>query len=358
LFAGLAKELLAEAYNEDRVRVMLLDISLGGPIGYYRGFPDDPNAVEAVRRWDSGVRVLDFGNAERKDIGEGIYIYFKNTTQRIHGMNAFLTTDPFNEDRVRVILLAISLGTPISYYRGFPNEPHAVEAVRRWDAGVRVLNYENAEIKDIGDGLYVYFKNTNQRIHGMYAFLTNETYNEDRVRYMLLDLSLGGPIDYYRNFPDDPNAVEAVKRWEAGVRVLNSDNTERKDIGEGIYIYFKNTAQRVYGMYAFLGGDVTSVLEPFGLPNNYILNQNYPNPFNPSTTIPFELPMAAKVSIKIYNLNGQEIRTLVDNPYTPGQHLAVWNGQDDHGQQVSSGVYFIHMRAGDFVLVKKALLVR
>ncbi len=228
LSTGLLEELSAEPYNEDRVRVILLDISLGGPISYYRGFPGDPNAVEAVRRWDSGVRVLDFGNAERKDIGEGIYIYFKNTTQRIHGMNAYLTTDPFNEDRVRIILLAISLGTPISYYRGFPNESHAVEAVRRWDSGVRVLNYEDAEIKDIGDGLYVYFKNTNQRIYGMYAFLTSESYNEARVRYILLDISLGGPIDYYRGFPNDPNAVEAVNRWDAGVRVRNIENFERK----------------------------------------------------------------------------------------------------------------------------------
>lgn len=94
------------------------------------------------------------------------------------------------------------------------------------------------------------------------------------------------------------------------------------------------------------------------LPTVFNLLPNYPNPFNPTTTIRFDVPVASDVRLRIFNLRGQEVRTLVDTRYVPGHHTVMWNGQDNYGQQVSSGVYFVHMRAGDFVTVKKAALVR
>jgi len=90
----------------------------------------------------------------------------------------------------------------------------------------------------------------------------------------------------------------------------------------------------------------------------YALLQNYPNPFNPSTTIRFEVPKPSRVSIKIYDLQGREIRTLVEEKFNAGQFARVWDGRNNDKQPVASGVYLIKMQASGFVNVKKLVLVR
>jgi len=85
---------------------------------------------------------------------------------------------------------------------------------------------------------------------------------------------------------------------------------------------------------------------------------NYPNPFNPSTTISFNVASAGNVIIEIYNIKGQKISTICDNYYAAGSHTVVWNGLDETGQRVSSGVYFYQMQAGGFSSVKKMVMVK
>ncbi len=85
------------------------------------------------------------------------------------------------------------------------------------------------------------------------------------------------------------------------------------------------------------------------LPKTFKLEQNYPNPFNPQTTIQYQVPKAANVVIDIYNINGQKIRTLIDDQKAAGFHTAIWDGRNDLGLQVSTGLYFMQMRAGDYV---------
>jgi len=86
---------------------------------------------------------------------------------------------------------------------------------------------------------------------------------------------------------------------------------------------------------------------------SFALQQNYPNPFNPATSIAYELPRAAHVSIKIFNVLGKEITTLVNQPQTAGLHKVHWNAA-----HTPSGVYFVRMQAGNFTSVKKCLLLR
>lgn len=88
------------------------------------------------------------------------------------------------------------------------------------------------------------------------------------------------------------------------------------------------------------------------------LYQNYPNPFNPTTTIKYQLPRASQVKIEIYNILGQKVRTLVNKKQKPGKYEVVWNGRNDTGTRVGSGMYLYYMRAGDFTDVKKMLLLR
>jgi len=79
------------------------------------------------------------------------------------------------------------------------------------------------------------------------------------------------------------------------------------------------------------------------LTNSFVILQNYPNPFNPSTTIQYRLNQKGTVNISVYNLSGQEIRQLIDSNQDPGQHSVSWDGKDEKGIVVGSGMYFYRL---------------
>jgi len=93
-------------------------------------------------------------------------------------------------------------------------------------------------------------------------------------------------------------------------------------------------------------------------PSQPFYARNYPNPFNPQTKIEYSLPRAGHVSIKIYNVKGELVRTLVDANQDAGAHVVVWDGTNDHGASVASGVYFYETRTADKVAIQKMALVK
>lgn len=94
-------------------------------------------------------------------------------------------------------------------------------------------------------------------------------------------------------------------------------------------------------------------------PGESALHQNHPNPFNPQTGIPYDLAEGGDVVLKIYNLLGQEVRTLVREPQAPGRYTVPWNGTDDRGVPVSSGVYFYQITVtGGFQDARRLILIR
>jgi hypothetical protein len=102
-----------------------------------------------------------------------------------------------------------------------------------------------------------------------------------------------------------------------------------------------------------------SVIQPEVNPQEgFTLYQNYPNPFKSETEIAFRLPEDNYVLIKIYNLQGEEIRTLVNEPYFGGEHKIRWDGNDSNGNPVSSGIYLYQIKAGSFTKVEKMSLIR
>ncbi len=103
--------------------------------------------------------------------------------------------------------------------------------------------------------------------------------------------------------------------------------------------------------------DVTDA-ENEELPISYNLFQNYPNPFNPSTIISYALPKSAFVSVKIYDMLGREIKTLVNSEQNAGINHVTWNGDNDSGAKVSSGTYIYMIKAGDFTMAKKLVLMK
>lgn len=93
-------------------------------------------------------------------------------------------------------------------------------------------------------------------------------------------------------------------------------------------------------------------------PASFEVLQNYPNPFNPSTTIRFEVPKASYINLKILDVLGREVRTLVDRKYTPGAYFQVWDGKDNNQLPAPTGVYFLQMNAGGYVSMKKMTLIK
>lgn len=104
--------------------------------------------------------------------------------------------------------------------------------------------------------------------------------------------------------------------------------------------------------------DVSSASEGSGSPAKFLLKQNHPNPFNPQTVISYQLETAGEVHLKIYNLAGQEITTLVQEFQEPGDYQLTWNGKDNLGQQVSSGVYLYRFQIGNKIEIRKMTVIR
>ncbi|OYV86073.1 MAG: hypothetical protein B7Z63_04570 [Ignavibacteriae bacterium 37-53-5] len=151
---------------------------------------------------------------------------------------------------------------------------------------------------------------------------------------------------------------------------MDVDNNGHKDIlvankpgGPNVDSTAAGYVKSYPGLFLLSWGDstmITSVkeLKPI-TPADYSLDQNYPNPFNPSTEISFYLPVDKSIRVKIYNTAGQLVRTLVDNVrYASGHHVVYWNGVDDHGHGVASGVYLYSLEFNQQRIVKKMMLIK
>jgi bacillolysin/thermolysin len=104
---------------------------------------------------------------------------------------------------------------------------------------------------------------------------------------------------------------------------------------------------------------ITSVAEiDTRVPEKFELTPNYPNPFNPTTTIRYSLPEAANVKITIFDVNGNHITDLADNHQNPGTYTVTWNGKNDSGISVSSGVYYCRVMAGNYAKTNKMILMK
>jgi hypothetical protein len=122
----------------------------------------------------------------------------------------------------------------------------------------------------------------------------------------------------------------------------------------GARYYYKLEALDTRGNVTTHGPIVVSVAAPVA----FDLSQNYPNPFNPSTNIKYQLPQAVQVSLTIYNMLGQQVRKLVSAQQPAGYHTVVWDGRDNFGRRVPSGVYHYRLQAGNFTVTKRMLMAK
>jgi len=127
--------------------------------------------------------------------------------------------------------------------------------------------------------------------------------------------------------------------WQTSCYLIRADYTERPAF-VWLAQYVKNNPMSV-------------PVAASGQPSSFALDQNYPNPFNPTTTIRYSIPFTSKVSLRVFDVLGREVRTLVNSIQTPGQYTVLLNAQN-----LASGVYFYRMNAGSFSQTKKLMLLR
>jgi len=126
------------------------------------------------------------------------------------------------------------------------------------------------------------------------------------------------------------------------------------------YVYLGTTMSGFY-IFEFTPVGIKPIYEGEtpNLPKAFTLSQNYPNPFNPTTTISFDIPEENKnVKLSVYDLRGRHVATLIDSDLEPGNHKIIWDGRNDRGEVVSSGVYFYTIKTGDHVATRKMTVVR
>ncbi|TDF72514.1 T9SS-dependent choice-of-anchor J family protein, partial [Candidatus Syntrophosphaera thermopropionivorans] len=149
-----------------------------------------------------------------------------------------------------------------------------------------------------------------------------------------------------------PNYIEAPVSWTEYTYEIEGQP-------ENAYIGIQCVS---HDAFIFLLDDVTVEATPLADPNVPVLatelQGNYPNPFNPETTIRYSVKETSPVTIEVYNLKGQLVRTLVNEVKIAGNYSVIWNGRDSHNQPVSSGVYFYKMNAGKYSSTKKMIMMK
>jgi cytochrome c553 len=164
-------------------------------------------------------------------------------------------------------------------------------------------------------------------------------------------------------FPDSANFVEVALLYQTTtkeyVEFLRDENVTNS-AGDDLYNAW--VAQGKCAPVTMVSDFANLVIDPTGATGaprlETDLHQNYPNPFNPTTTVRYSLSSRQQVSIRIYDVGGRLVRTLVNEERPAGIQKVDWHSRNDHGQRVASGVYFIEMRTVDFRKVQKAVLLK
>jgi hypothetical protein len=196
---------------------------------------------------------------------------------------------------------------------------------------------------------------------------------------------LGDERGYVRDLrvhPRDERIVYALA--QSGLFISRNGGIDWEDYNEGIgpgeidfyHLVLDSTANKIFagggpGQFHGSANIYYRDLEPVGVeggesdgisvPHTFHLSQNFPNPFNPLTTIAFAVPDGPggrhMVDLAVYDIRGRHVRTLLHHPMPPGSHMAVWNGRDDRGEAVPSGIYLYRLKVGSHSATRKMTAV-
>lgn len=160
---------------------------------------------------------------------------------------------------------------------------------------------------------------------------------------------------------------DAAGNWSETAKIQASDHEPGENFGKSVGIggsfVFVGAPKEKSGfliengaVYIFAGPPLN--IEDSSVPGNYVLEQNFPNPFNPDTRIDFELPRSTTVWLKVFDINGKLVKILLNGSLSAGKHRVGWDGSNQYGVKVAGGVYFYQLKASNFRLTRKMLLMK
>ena len=214
-------------------------------------------------------------------------------------------------------------------------------------------------------GKLLYYSDTNNHrfiIEWLEVGHESDVTNVETFQIILLD-----PAYYSTQTGDGEIICQYKKVSEPGSSTIGIENNS-EDVGLQ-YVYnemYNLTASELVDDFAIKfttnGPTVVSVegeINPENiLPDEYSLEQNYPNPFNPETRIRYAIPEQGHVTLKIYRIDGQLVKTLQNGNQSPGRYERIWDGNNEFGNKVSSGVYFYRLQSNSFTQVRKMILLK
>jgi hypothetical protein len=263
------------------------------------------------------------------------YAYIEGTTDPIQGVDIWVHSDTY------------STGTYTDefgyYHADLPNDDYTLDA---WH-----VNYYGVHIEDIIINNNIVQQDFEMEPVSFDGSLSGNVYEEGTTNPIINANIWVGTQGYWNSTYSDgtgyyyfdlPNGTYSLDCWKDGYLGYHEDEI----------IINNNTVTYDIYMVPDVGSDDELILPASSL------SQNYPNPFNPETTIYFTTENAENSEIIIYNIKGQQVCTLVNEVFPAGRHSVLWDGKDNHGKHVSSGIYFYKLKAGNFVDVKKAILLK
>ncbi|MEC9448438.1 MAG: LamG-like jellyroll fold domain-containing protein [Candidatus Neomarinimicrobiota bacterium] len=229
------------------------------------------------------------------------------------------------------------------------------------------MNLTPGKVFSLKDGIVLYkynFKGWNERFDGSNIGVVDKTDLTPIDTFLNISANEKISIDvaaYIDSIGEHSFALSGLSRddsvyfFSRDKLVLNGDFDRSVEDHNSGYA----TQVGVWPSISFSGESVLAIDEEKNiLPKQFALHDNYPNPFNPNTTIRFDLPKEIDVSIIIFNLLGQKVKTIDKSQMNAGFHSITWNGTNDHGAQVSAGMYLYQLRTSDFVKTKKMVLLK
>ncbi|MCP4725917.1 MAG: T9SS type A sorting domain-containing protein, partial [bacterium] len=237
----------------------------------------------------------------------------------------------------------------------FPSEDSLfskIAAVDNPDIDISILKQADKE----GDIIKFTFDAAN--VNNISSFYTEFDYNMNDLRFRKISISEEYSDNLYHINENNGHIKFAMTGYDPGENNGELVTFEFENITTG-----RNTVNLKIGNIDVLVNEQYiqpdfSEIKNSQLPDKFDLAQNYPNPFNPVTTIKFQIPEVTSVSIVVYNVLGQEVRTLVNEVKDVGFHSVRWNGRNNLGINVGQGVYIYRIKAGKFILTRKMLLIK
>lgn len=385
-------------YDQDGYPIMnaeVIIISMADSMGYW-GYTDDsghfaipaPNGDYQVFAWAEGFEEGHFGNVSVMDNWVQIDIYLNYYQFAVAPEINFIVDQPNDQGRW-VRMQFWPGGTDWGPFHGYSiwrltNTPMGpimdfVEYLPyhdfdMYDVVLPTLVDSSAHVPDPLDYMSMFMVTGH---YDMYGFIDGDPgmgYSIDNIHPGVPSpLAIIGVDESYVELIWEPSMDADFQYFEVH-RATNPDFTDAsvgmtphhghtdETVEIGVTYYYRVHAVDANGNMSdgsnVVSTSIVSVDEAEMIPTAFGLSQNYPNPFNPTTSIEFALPEAANVSLEIYNLLGQKVRTLVNGYVSAGYVTTRWDGLDQHGQEVGSGTYIYRLKTSEQSFSKKLVLMK